>query len=319
MSEDVAMGRPELIVTGPYPENDMRALAQDYHLHLLWEAGDRLAYLKRVGAAVRGIATRGDLGAGAALMDACPKLEIIACFGVGVDGIDLDHARARGIRVTNTPDVLTDDVADMGLALLLATAREIPRGDAYVRTGKWASDQMELTRRFNGKRLGIVGLGRIGRAVAKRAAGFNMEIAYTDPVQASDVPYVWHPDVVSLADAVDFLILCAAGGGGTAQLINAAVLKALGTDGILVNIARGNIVDEAALLHALASGGIAGAGLDVFAHEPSINSAFLSLLNVVLQPHHASGTRETRRAMGQLVRDNLAAHFVGKPLLTPVL
>lgn len=313
------MDRPELIVTGPYPDADMRALAHDYELHLLWEAADRLAYLREVGPAVRGIATRGDLGADAALMDACPKLEIIASFGVGVDGIDLAHARPRGIRVTNTPDVLTDDVADMGLALLLATAREIPRGDAYVRAGKWASGQMELTRRLSGKRLGIVGLGRIGRAVAKRAAGFSMQIAYTDPVQANDVPYLWHPDVLSLASAVDFLIVCAAGGGGTAQLINAAVLKALGPDGILVNIARGSIVDEAALLDALASGGIAGAGLDVFANEPSINPAFLSLQNAVLQPHHASGTRETRRAMGQLVRDNLAAHFAGKPLLTPVI
>jgi D-3-phosphoglycerate dehydrogenase len=313
------MDKPELLVTGPYPDADMRAPVQDYHLHLLWEAADRPAYLKRVSAAVRGIATRGDLGADAALMDACSKLEIVACFGVGVDGIDLAHARARGIRVTNTPDVLTDDVADMGLALLLATAREIPRGDAYVRTGKWGSGQMELTTRFSGKRLGIVGLGRIGRAVARRATGFGVQIAYTDPVQASDVPYVWHPDAVSLADAVDFLIICAAGGSGTAQLIDAAMLKALGPDGILVNIARGSIVDEAALIDALTSGGIAGAGLDVFAHEPSINPAFLSLPNVVLQPHHASGTRETRRAMGQLVRDNLAAHFAGKPLLTPVV
>jgi len=313
------MDRPELLVIGPYPDAEMRALAQDYRLHLLWEAADRPAYLKQVGAAVRGIATRGDLGADAALMDACSKLEIIACFGVGVDAIDLEHARARGIRVTNTPDVLTDDVADMGLALLLATAREIPRGDAYVRTGKWGSGQMELTTRFSGKRLGIVGLGRIGRAVATRAAGFGVQIAYTDPVRASDVPYMWHPDAVSLADAVDFLIVCAAGGRGTAQLIDAAVLKALGPDGILVNIARGSVVDEAALISALAAGGIAGAGLDVFAHEPSINPVFLDIPNVVLQPHHASGTRETRRAMGQLVRDNLSAQFAGKPLLTPVV
>jgi lactate dehydrogenase-like 2-hydroxyacid dehydrogenase len=313
------MDKPELAVTGPYPDQDMAALAESYQLHRLWEFADGPAYLRKIGAAVRGIATRGDLGADAALIDAFPKLEIIACFGVGVDGIDLAHARARGIRVINTPDVLTDDVADMGLALLLAVAREIPRGDAYVRSGQWASGQMELTTRFCGKRLGIVGLGRIGRAVARRAAGFDVQIAYSDAVQQPDVPYTWHSDPVSLASAVDFLIICAAGGPGTSGLINAGVLKALGPEGILVNIARGGIVDESALIDALVCGGIAGAGLDVFANEPTINPAFLKLSNVVLQPHHASGTRETRRAMGQLVRDNLEAHFAGRPLLTPVV
>jgi D-3-phosphoglycerate dehydrogenase len=235
-----------------------------------------------------------------------------------VDAIDLARARERGIRVTNTPDVLTEDVADMAWALLLATARRIPAGDAHVRSGAWAERAMAMTTRVWGKRLGVVGLGRIGRAVARRAEGFGMEVAYSGRTRREDAPYAWHPDPASLAAASDMLVVCAAGGAGTKGLVNAEAIAALGPNGILVNVSRGTVVDEAALLDALEDGGIAAAGLDVFGNEPKIDPRFLALENVVLQPHNSSGTRETRMAMASLVRDNLLAHFAGRPLPTPV-
>jgi len=313
------MDKPGLLVIGPYPEADLAALAQDFSVFRLWEAKDRTAFLAEVGPRVRAIGTSGERGADAALMAALPGLEIVSCYGVGVDAIDLEYARSRGIRVTNTPDVLTEDVADMGIALLLATARRIVAGDAHVRDGAWPAGAMALTTRFWGKRLGIVGLGRIGRAVARRAEAFGMAIAYCDPRRVAEVSYAWHQDPVALAREVDFLIICAAGGADTRSLIGAAVLEALGPEGMLVNISRGTVVDEPALLAALRERRIAAAGLDVFLNEPRIDPGFHALDNVVLQPHNSSGTRETRAAMGQLVRKNLLAHFAGAPLPTPVV
>ena len=310
--------KPGLLVVGPYAEAEMDALGRSFTLHRLWEATDKPSFLQQTGPRIRAIGTRGDLGASAGLINALPALEIIACFGVGIDAIDLPAARARGIHVTNTPDVLTEDVADMGLALLLATARRIPAGDVHVRSGAWSQGSMPLTTRFSGKRLGIVGLGRIGRAVARRAQGFGLSIAYTDQAPVPGQPFEFHADPVSLAGAVDFLIVCAAGGDGTRGLIDAKVLAALGSRGILVNISRGTVVDEPALLAALRNGTLGAAGLDVFHNEPHIDPGFAALPNVVLQPHHASGTVETRVAMGELVRANLEAHFAGRPLLTPV-
>jgi D-3-phosphoglycerate dehydrogenase len=312
------MEKPGLLVPGPYAEAELNALATRFTLHKLWEAGDRAAFLARVAPEIRAIGTRGELGASAELIAALPALEIISCFGVGTDAIDLGATRARGIHVTNTPDVLTEDVADMGFALLLATARRIPAGDAYVRGGAWAQANMALTTRVWGKRLGIVGLGRIGRAVARRAQGFGMPIAYSGRSRQTALEYDYHPDAASLANAVDFLMVCAAGGEGTRGLIDSAVLDALGPQGILVNIARGSVVDEPALLAALREGRLGAAGLDVFQNEPRIDPGFAELANVVLQPHHASGTVETRAEMARLVRQNLEAHFDGRPLLTPV-
>jgi D-3-phosphoglycerate dehydrogenase len=311
--------KPELLVLGPYTDPEMEALARHFAVHRLWEATERDAFLARVAPGVRAIGTKGELGASAALMDALPALEIVACYGVGVDAIDLDRARARGIRVTNTPDVLTEDVADMGWALLLATARRIPAGDAFVRSGAWAKDAMALTTRVWGKRLGVVGLGRIGRAVARRAEGFGMTIAYSGRSGREDAPYPWHPDPASLARESDMLVVCASGGPETRGLVGAATIAALGPKGILVNVSRGSVVDEAALLDALENGGIAAAGLDVFLDEPRIDERFRALENVVLQPHNSSGTVETRAAMGALVLENLVAHFAGKPLPTPVV
>ena len=313
------MSKPGLLVLGPYTEPDMRALAEHFALHKLWEAEDRDSFLARVAPEIRGVGTSGGIGADAALMDALPRLEIIACYGVGVDAIDLDHARARGVRVTNTPDVLTDDVADMAWALLLATARQIPRGDALVRAGAWPRGGLPLSNRVWGKRLGIVGLGRIGHAVARRGEGFGMTVAYSGRTRRQDVPYAWHPDPASLARESDFLVVCTAGGAGTQGLIDAAVLDALGPRGTLVNVARGTVVDEPALIAALRERRIAAAGLDVFLNEPDIDPAFFALDNAVLHPHHASGTVETRAEMGRLVRENLVAHFAGRPLPTPVV
>jgi lactate dehydrogenase-like 2-hydroxyacid dehydrogenase len=312
------MSKPELLVIGPYPDWDMKALEENYSVHRLWEAADRASFIAQHAEKIQAIATRGDLGASAELMAQLPNLQIVSVFGVGTDGVDLACARSRKIHVTNTPDVLTGDVADLGMALLLAAARLLPQGDALVRSGSWPKGGLPLTTRVFGKKVGVVGMGRIGQAFAKRAAGFDCDISYFSRTEQTDLPYRFFPGLLDLARNVEFLIVTLAGGDGTKNIINADVLHALGPDGILVNISRGSTVDEAALLSALENRAIKAAGLDVFWNEPSINPRFLALDNAVLHPHHASGTVETRRAMGQLVRDNLAAHFSGKPLLTAV-
>ena len=313
------MTKPEILMMGPYPAWDLEDLESNYKVHKLWEAADRAAFLSEVGGNVRAIATRGEIGASAELMKALPRLEIVSCYGVGTDAIDLSHAKANGIRVTNTPNVLTADVADIGVGLLLAVARQIPQADRYVRDGRWRNANMHLVTRVHGKRVGIVGMGRIGVEVAKRLAAFDCPIAYFDINQRDDLPYTFVPNLIALAEQSEFLIVTLAGGASTQGIINADVLQALGRDGILINISRGSTVDEAALLDALERNVIKGAGLDVFWNEPNIDERFLTLENVILQPHHASGTVETRQAMGKLVRDNLAAHFARQPLLTPVI
>jgi lactate dehydrogenase-like 2-hydroxyacid dehydrogenase len=313
------MTKPEILMMGPYPAWDLEDLESNYKVHKLWEAADRAAFLSEVGGNVRAIATRGEIGASAELMKALPGLEIVSCYGVGTDAIDLSHAKANGIRVTNTPNVLTADVADIGVGLLLAVARQIPQADRYVRDGRWRNANMQLVTRVHGKKIGVVGMGRIGVEVAKRLAAFDCPIAYFDINRRDDLPYTFVSDLIALAEQSEFLIVTLAGGASTQGIINADVLQALGRDGILINISRGSTVDEAALLDALERNVIKGAGLDVFWNEPNIDERFLTLENVILQPHHASGTVETRQAMGKLVRDNLAAHFARQPLLTPVI
>ncbi len=313
------MTKPDVLLVGPYPEQDMAVLRDAYVLHNLWEATDHRAFLAERADSIRGIATRGDLGADSALMDALPALEIIACYGVGVDKVDLEHARARGICVTHTPNVLTNDVADMGLALMLALARRIPQGDAYVRSGQWRKAKMgRLTTSLAGKTLGVLGLGRIGRAVSSRAEACQMKIAYHDLIVHEDVDYAYYASPHELAAAVDVLMVCLSGSATTAQMVDKGVLAALGSQGMLINISRGSTVDEPALVEALQSGAIAGAALDVFANEPQVPEALLTADNVVLQPHHASGTVETRAAMGALVIENLRCHFAGERPPTPV-
>jgi len=312
------MAGPDVLLIGPYPEWDMVELEPRYTLHKLYEAVDRAAALREIGSRVRAIATRGELGASAELMMQLRQLEIVSCYGVGTDAIDLSYARGRSIAVTNTPDVLTEDVADLGVGLLLAVARGIVAGDGHVRSGSWSSRNMGLTTRIYGKRIGIVGLGRIGAAFARRMEAFGCEIGYFGRNAKPGSGYRYFADLTELAAWADALVVTVAGGAGTRDLIGADAFAALGPEGIFVNLSRGTTVNEPALLEALQKRSIKAAGLDVFQNEPNINPAFRTLENVVLQPHHGSATVETRRAMGKLVRDNLAAHFAGSPLLTPV-
>lgn len=311
--------KPKLLMIGPYPAWDMDDLEARYAVLKLWEAPDRDGLIRAHASEIRAIATRGELGASTELMSRLPKLEIVACYGVGTDAIDLGYAKANGIRVTNTPDVLTADVADLGVGLLLAVARRIPPADAYVREGRWAMGNMDLVTRVSGKAVGVVGMGRVGATIARRLTGFDCTIAYFDIHRRADLPYEFVTDLLELARRSEFLIVTLAGGDSTKGMINASVLDALGPNGILINISRGTTVDEPALLDALEHRRIKGAGLDVFWNEPNIDARFKSLDTVVLQPHHASGTTETRRAMGKLVRDNLAAHFSGAALITQVV
>jgi lactate dehydrogenase-like 2-hydroxyacid dehydrogenase len=310
--------KPGLLVAGELPAWDLEALTDRFDVHLYYAAEDKAAMLARGRDSIRAICTKGEVGADAALMDALPKVEIIACYGVGYDLIDVPAAKARGIRVTNTPDVLTEEVADMAIGLLLAAARRIPAGDAWVRDGSWATKgSFPLTTRVWGKRIGIVGLGRIGGAIARRAAAFGMRIAYSAR-HKKDVPYEWYPTPAALAPHVDVLMVAAAGGPATKGLVDRTAVEALKPGAIFCNVSRGTVVDEAALLDALRAGRIGAAGLDVFLNEPNIDPAFLAFDNVVLQPHAASGTVETRKDMGRLMRENLEAQMDGRPLPTPV-
>jgi lactate dehydrogenase-like 2-hydroxyacid dehydrogenase len=276
------------------------------------------ARLQAVAPGARALVANGESVVSEGLIAALPDLELIAVCGVGYDGVNVAAASARGIHVTNTPNVLTDDVADLAIGLLIATARQLPRADRYVRDGRWPSGAYPLTRKVSGSRLGVVGLGRIGSAVAHRAASFGMEIAYHNRRRRPDVPYRYAATLVELASSVDFLIVCAQGGAQTRHLINAEVIEALGPTGILINVGRGSIVDEAAVATALRDGKLAGAGLDVFEREPHVLAALLECPTAVLTPHVGSATASTRKAMGDLVLANLEAHFAGKPLVTPI-
>jgi hydroxypyruvate reductase len=311
--------KPDLLLVEPMTPDVEAQLGTAYQVHRLYQANDRAALLAQVGQRVRAVVTGGRTGVSNDAVDAMPELEIIAINGIGTDAVDLDHARQRGIRVTTTPDVLTDDVADMAIALLLATARRICASDRFVRDGCWPHGRAPLGTKVSGKRLGILGLGRVGRAVARRAEGFGMAIAYCDPRLIPDTAYRYQPDLVLLAAESDFLVVAASGGPESRGIVDRRVLDALGPDGILVNVARGSIVDEQALVAALTEGRLGGAGLDVFAHEPDPPQALWTLDNVVLQPHRASATVETRRAMADLVLANLAAHFAGRELPSAVV
>lgn len=315
------MTKPAILQIGPYPQWDQEPLDAAFEAHRYFEASDKPAFLASHGSNIRAIATRGELGADAALIAACPLLEVVSVYGVGYDAVDLAACRARGIRVTNTPDVLTNDVADLGVAMMLAQSRGMIGAEHWVRDGSWATKGLyPLKHRVWGRRAGVLGLGRIGYEVAKRLAGFDMEIAYSDVAAkpyAASWEFIAHP--VSLAARSDFLFVTLAASAATRHIVGANVIAALGADGMLINISRASNIDETALLDALERGALGSAALDVFEGEPALNPRFLALPNVLLQPHHASGTIETRKAMGKLLRDNLAAHFAGLPLLTPVL
>ncbi len=303
--------KPEILLIEPMmPEVEAR-LDAAYQVHRWFQETDRAALVARVGPRIRGIVTGGGSGASNELVDALPKLEIIAINGIGTDAVDLEHAKARGVRVTTTPDVLTDDVADMAIALMLAVARRICPGDRFVREGRWPTGHVPLGRKVSAKRLGVIGMGRVGRAIARRAEGFGMSVAYTDLRPMDGVTYRHYPVLTDLALESDFLVVAASGGPGSRGIVNAAVLEALGPEGVLINVARGSVVDEPALVAALSGARLGGAGLDVFAHEPGVPPALWGMENVVLAPHQASATIETRQAMAGLVLRNLEAQFAG--------
>ena len=315
------MLKPEVLQIGPYPAWDQEPLDAAFTMHRLFEAADKTAFLKTHGPSVRAIATRGELGASRELIEACPALEIISVYGVGYDAVNLEAARARNIPVTNTPDVLTDDVADLGIGMMLCLSRGMVAAERWVRDGSWAAQGIyPLQRKVTGKRAGILGLGRIGFEVARRLQGFGMDIAYSSRAPKPEAKgWTYVADPVALAAQSDFFFVTLAANAATRHIVNAKVIEAIGAEGMLINISRAANIDEEALLEALENGKIGGAALDVFEGEPKLNPRFLTLQNVLLQPHHASGTFETRKAMGKLLRDNLMAHFEGSPLPTPVL
>ena len=310
--------KPEILMMGPMMPHVEAALDAAYTVHRLYKTDDKDGLLAEAGPRIRGIATDGGLGASADLMARLPALEIVSCYGVGVDAIDLAHAGKQGVTVTNTPDVLNDDVANMAVALVLATSRTLIANDTYLRQGRWVNDGAPpLARSIRGRKVGILGLGRIGKDIAEKLQVFGCEIVYHGRSK-QDVSYEYFDDLTAMASAVDFLIAICPGGTATNGIVNAAVLNALGPEGTFINVARGSVHDEAALVSALQSGALGMAGLDVFAAEPSVPDALLTMDNVVLQPHQGSGTVETRRAMGDLVIENLHRHFTGEPVKTPV-
>jgi len=311
------MSKPLVLQLCPLSPVLDHALAERFEILRGWEMPDQDQALQDYAAEVVGIATAAPTGVPEALFDQLPGLKVISCRGVGLDKINLDKARERGIKVAGTFGTLNGCVADMAFALMLDVARQVTSADRYVRSGKWAEARYPLTTRVHGRRLGIVGLGQIGQQVARRAAGFDMEIAYCKRSPAEGVDYRYEPSLVALAQWCDFLVVTVTGGPETHHLINAEVLDALGAKGFLINVARGSVVDEDALVAALAEQKIAGAGLDVFADEPSVPQALLGLDNVVLAPHMASGTHETREAMEALLLENLEEFFRTGDVRTP--
>ncbi len=306
----------EILQTQKLHDRCERALAERFTVHKLHTAEDKDALLREVGSRVRAVAG-GNVDA--ALMDRLPGLEIIANFGVGYDSIDTRAARERNIRVTNTPNVLNDAVAELTIGLMIALARRIPQADRFVRDGKWAKVGYRLQTELNGKTVGILGLGRIGKEIATRCQAMRMRVVYHGRRRQSDEPYVYYDDLTAMARDCDWLVLIAPGGKGTEKIVSREVLEALGPEGYLVNVARGTLVDEAAMLELLKSWKLGGAALDVFENEPAMDPGFWELDNVVLSPHQGSATHQTRDKMGDLVVANLVAHFDGEPLLSAVV
>ncbi|MEQ1769006.1 MAG: 2-hydroxyacid dehydrogenase [Devosia sp.] len=293
-----------------------KALAERFTVHKLHEAADPDALLTKVRDNVRGIAG-GNVGP--QLMDKLPQLEIIANFGVGYDTIDTKAARERNIRVTNTPNVLNDAVAEITIGLMIALARRIPQTDQYVRQGKWPGGAYSLLTELNGKTVGILGLGRIGKEIAVRAQAMKMRVVYHGRKRQADEPFVYYDKLVDMARDSDWLIIIAPGGKGTEKIVDRQVLEALGPEGFIVNMARGTLIDEPVMVEMLQSGKLGGAALDVFDKEPQVPEALFALDNVVLSPHQGSATHQTRDKMGALVVANLDAHFAGEPLPSAVV
>ena len=311
------MAKTILALSSLYPLG-LDALEERFSIVRLWQEKDPDAAIRAHRGDVVGIIATPGRNVSRSLIEALPNLEIIANFAVGVDNIDLTAARERGVTVTNTPDVLTADTADTAIALMLSVARRVVEGDAYVRVGKWGNGAMPLGVSLYGKTVGIVGLGRIGRAIAARCEAFGMDVVYCGRRKKSDISYFYYDDPKVMAEECDFLVLACSGGDETRHLVNMDVLRALGPKGFLINVARGSVVDEEALLIALRNKDIAGAGLDVYENEPHVPESLFTMDNVVLLPHVGSATVETRMAMAKLVIENLLAHFDGDQLKTVV-
>lgn len=310
--------KPDILQVAPMLPAVEAALADAYTVHRYWEAADRQAFVAEVAPWVRAVATDSHHGVPPEVLAALPALEIVSSYGVGYDSIDTAACKARGVRVTNTPDVLNDAVAELALGLMVALCRRLPQADAYVRAGQWPGGNFGLTGELTGAHAGILGLGRIGKEIARRLQAMKMKVSYHGRTRQPFEPYDYHPDLEAMAGAVDWLVVIAPGSPETRGIVSRAVLEALGPAGALVNVSRGSLVDEAALVELLAAGRLGGAALDVFADEPRVPAALLAMPNVVLSPHQGSATGKTRAAMGDLVVRNLAAHFAGDPLLTPV-
>jgi lactate dehydrogenase-like 2-hydroxyacid dehydrogenase len=310
--------KPDCLALATLPATSWARLEERFAVHKGPAAPERLAFVKPMAERLRFVLASGGGGMSGELIRALPKLEIVSCFGVGYDGVDVAAASERNIPVTNTPDVLNDCVADTTMGLVLGIMRLLPQADRFVRDGSWLKGPQPLTTSVHHKKMGIVGLGRIGKTIAKRALGFDMEVAYHGRSKQADVPFAYHASVESLAAWCDVLVIITPGGAGTRNMIDAKILKALGPKGYLVNISRGSVVDEPALLDALKNKAIAGAGLDVFADEPRVPPEFFALDNVVMAPHVGSATVETRKAMGDLTVDNLIAVLEGRKPLTRV-
>lgn len=313
--------KPSILQMGTYPEWDQVPLDENYDVQKIFEAEDPSRFLAEIGPKIRAIATRGDLGANAEVINACPKLELISVYGVGYDSVDIELCKSKNVQVTNTPDVLSGDVADLAIAMALDIARGVVGADRWARQGEWKRQgNYPLQNRFWGKKAGILGLGRIGLEIARRLEGFSMDISYHNRRQNPEAKnYRFVSSLNQLAEETDFLFVALSATAESFHIVDENVLNALGAEGYLINISRASNIDEVALLNALENQQIAGAALDVFENEPDLNPRFQKLNNVLLQPHQASATFETRKAMGQLMRDNLDAHFGGRKLLTPVL
>ena len=306
----------EILQTHKLLDTCEAALAERYRVHKLHEAFDKEALIAELAPRVRAVAG-GQVNAD--LMAKLPKLEIIANFGVGYDTIDTKAAKAANIRVTNTPNVLNDAVAELTIGLMIALARRIPQGDQFVRQGKWPGNNLGLFTELTGKTVGILGLGRIGKEIAVRAQAMKMRVVYYGRKRQPSEPHIYYDNLVEMARDSDWLVLIAPGGKSTERIVSREVLTALGPQGMLVNVARGTLIDEPAMLELLQNGGLGGAALDVLEKDPAVPEAFFALDNVVLSPHQGSATRQTRDAMGALVVANLDAHFAGEPLISAVV
>ena len=311
--------KPDVLLLGPPKPVVVDGLSAAFTVHRLPESNPDAAVAALASTlraiAVSSVTDRVDAG----LMARLPRLEIVATFGVGYDHIDAAWAGAHGIVVTNTPDVLTEEVADTAIGLLLCTARELGQAERFLRAGKWLQKGYPLSKStLRNRTVGLVGMGRIGKAIARRLDGMSVPVVYHTRRPAPDVAYRHYPSLIEMARAVDVLLVIVPGGAETRNLIGAEVLAALGPDGILINMARGSVVDEPALIKALQDNTILTAGLDVFAHEPQVPAALLAMDHVVLFPHLGSASIYTRTQMDQLVVDNLLAWAAGKPPLTPV-